>query len=367
MQSPAAHPLTAMATVAKITQSSKPSQERATKAQLTPPEFKTKLAEAAPLASSLKQVGETTFALTDRVAKAASAGKIRAKEIATDPRTQVTAASAAGGAVVLGAGGATAGMLAGGALGAAVGVVPALFTFGLSIPIGMMIGGGCGLVGGGALGGTTGFVGGGAAGFGAYTKRAAIRNAATSCIASIKKARRTVKEVVVYVYAKNRHRCIVAAQKIGARAAVARSKVVATAEKARLKTMDVASQRVLQVTAASAAGGAAVVGAGGAATGALTGGVLGAAVGLVPALFTFGLSIPFCAVVGGGCGLVGGSAIGGTTGFVAGGAGGYGIYTKRMAISNKVEVARTYAKETASSSAEFFRTKWTGATGGTPE
>merc|ERR1719203_2600589 len=90
--------------------------------------------------------------------------------------TKVVAASGLGGAVLAGAGGAGAGLLAGGAAGAAVGLVPALFTFGLSIPVGAVIGGTCGTVVGAATGGTVGLTGGSAIGYGAYKKRAAIRS-----------------------------------------------------------------------------------------------------------------------------------------------------------------------------------------------
>merc|ERR1719203_2344355 len=90
--------------------------------------------------------------------------------------TKVVAASGLGGAVLAGAGGAGAGLLAGGAAGAAVGLVPALFTFGLSIPVGAVIGGTCGTVVGAATGGTVGLTGGSAIGYGAYKKRAEIRN-----------------------------------------------------------------------------------------------------------------------------------------------------------------------------------------------
>merc|ERR1712151_1381246 len=77
-------------------------------------------------------------------------------------------------------------------------------------------------------------------------------------------------------------------------------------------------------------GTAAVAGAvvGGAATGTF-GTVAGAAVGIVPAIFTLGLSIPAGAVVGGCVG----TAVGGTVGAVGGGALGYSGFTHRKTIS----------------------------------
>merc|ERR1719162_745069 len=73
------------------------------------------------------------------------------------------AASAMGGALLVGAGGGAAGSVAGGLAGAAMGLPLALFTFGLSIPIGAMIGGGAGAC-----------VGGGVAGYG-YQRREQIK------------------------------------------------------------------------------------------------------------------------------------------------------------------------------------------------
>lgn len=104
--------------------------------------------------------------------------KATTKDTIADPKVQVTAVAAAGGAVSLGAGGGIAGLFSGGAVGAACGIVPAIFTFGLSIPIGATIGAGTGLLVGTTVGGTVGLVGGGATGYGAYTKRKELRSGA---------------------------------------------------------------------------------------------------------------------------------------------------------------------------------------------
>merc|ERR1711920_158202 len=93
------------------------------------------------------------------------------KGCAADRRVQVTATSAGVGAVTLGTAGAAGGAVCGGAAGALIGVVPALFTFGLSIPIGAIVGGGTGLFIGGAAGTSLGFAGGGAVGLGGYSLR----------------------------------------------------------------------------------------------------------------------------------------------------------------------------------------------------
>eukprot|EP00928_Gymnodinium_smaydae_P084968 TRINITY_DN68263_c0_g1_i1.p1 TRINITY_DN68263_c0_g1~~TRINITY_DN68263_c0_g1_i1.p1 ORF type:complete len:227 (+),score=29.10 TRINITY_DN68263_c0_g1_i1:80-682(+) len=93
--------------------------------------------------------------------------------LAADATVRATAIGAAGGAVTVGAGGGMVGVGVGGVVGAACGVLPAIFTFGLSIPIGAAIGSSVGLGVGTAVGGTTGLVAGGVAG-GAYAQREAI-------------------------------------------------------------------------------------------------------------------------------------------------------------------------------------------------
>lgn len=83
-----------------------------------------------------------------------------------------------------------------------------------------------------------------------------------------------------------------------------------------------------QIVAATAAAGAVMTGT---TTGVVTGilgTVGGAAVGVIPAFFTLGLSIPFCAAVGGGTGLCAGAVTGGSIGLVTGGAVGHIGYNR---------------------------------------
>jgi len=109
----------------------------------------------------------------------------KAKDAAGNRHVQATAAGAAGGAVVLGTGGATTGFFTGMTVGGLVGLVPAIFTFGLSIPVGAAIGAGTGLAVGSTVGGTAGVVGGGAAGYGVYAKRAELREGAQQTLAKV--------------------------------------------------------------------------------------------------------------------------------------------------------------------------------------
>eukprot|EP00441_Pelagodinium_beii_P027901 CAMPEP_0197655006 /NCGR_PEP_ID=MMETSP1338-20131121/39192_1 /TAXON_ID=43686 ORGANISM="Pelagodinium beii, Strain RCC1491" /NCGR_SAMPLE_ID=MMETSP1338 /ASSEMBLY_ACC=CAM_ASM_000754 /LENGTH=330 /DNA_ID=CAMNT_0043230565 /DNA_START=39 /DNA_END=1031 /DNA_ORIENTATION=- len=120
----------------------------------------------------------------------------KAKATAKDGQAQATVAGAAGGAVVVGTGGAITGLTAGAAMGAAVGLVPAIFTFGLSIPIGAAIGGGAGLCTGAAAGATVGALGGGAAGQGAFAKRGDIRQGAQKTLSKVSSGADLVKGFV---------------------------------------------------------------------------------------------------------------------------------------------------------------------------
>lgn len=90
------------------------------------------------------------------------------RDVVSNPRAQATTVSAVGGAVALGTGGGATGLVSGGLIGAACGLVPAVFTFGLSIPIGAAIGSGMGAGIGTTFGGAAGFISGGALGYKAY-------------------------------------------------------------------------------------------------------------------------------------------------------------------------------------------------------
>merc|ERR1712113_334154 len=77
--------------------------------------------------------------------------------------------------------------------------------------------------------------------------------------------------------------------------------------------------------------------------------LVGAAAGVVPAIFTFGLSIPVGAVIG----MCAGTAIGGSAGAVTGGVTGYTGFTHGKDIKEKVNGSLS----TASSNAENLKIK----------
>lgn len=86
-------------------------------------------------------------------------------------RFQATAAGAVTGAAALGASGGATGLASGAAIGTALGSLGALFTFGLSVPIGAAIGGGTGWAIGTTVGAGVGAMGGGAAASKLYARR----------------------------------------------------------------------------------------------------------------------------------------------------------------------------------------------------
>merc|ERR1712054_166437 len=114
--------------------------------------------------------------------------------MAVKQETQVTAASAAGGAIALGTSGGAAGLVA----GSGVGVVLAPFTFGLSIPMGAA----AGLVVGAGAGGTAGLVAGGAAGYGAHKHKDEIGNGVNGVKSKMKAYKALASDSTVKLCAK---------------------------------------------------------------------------------------------------------------------------------------------------------------------
>jgi phenylpyruvate tautomerase PptA (4-oxalocrotonate tautomerase family) len=241
----------------------------------------------------------------------------RAMILCKDPQFQTITISTATGAVVLGSVGGAFGTASGIVLGTVAGAVPALFTFGLSLPIGAVVGGGSGLCLGTATGLGAGAIGGGAVGYGGYKYRIEIKDGLVRVQKKALAAHAQTTATAGEIIAKTKTRVVVLVDGV-------RQKSLARAGELADKTKKLVADDKLKVTAASASAGA-IVGGG---TGAVFGGSAGAALGLIPALFTFGLSIPAGAVVGGCIG----AASGTVTGAVGAGTAGYGGYTYRKEI-----------------------------------
>lgn len=241
-----------------------------------------------------------------------------------DPQALAAVICGASGALCLGSSGAVIGVTVGGACGLVLGVIPAIFTFGLSLPVGAVMGGTCGFCVGSVVGGGAGTTAGAASGITVAYFREGIKY--------------TVLQVAAFVY--DAYDLTIVRPVAAVRNTKARVGVSVTKGKDYTKAKACAvGSTVVQVSAnptvrASALGagvGAATIGTAGAATGTLVGGATGALVGVVPAIFTFGLSIPIGAMVGGTAGLCTGGAVGSTVGFGAGGVAGCVGYTYRSA------------------------------------
>lgn len=341
-------------------------------------------------------VSQRLSLLRASLVRTACLARVKSVELATDRGTHVVMLSAGGGALVLGCTGGVVGMCGGATAGTIAGVVPALLTFGLSLPAGAVVGGGVGGCLGVAAGMLSGLVGGGASGGVAYRYRAEIRDGAVrvKVQALHVKARAAEKAQELQMVAnswagsaKARAGGTVQALSDTTSEVAGRAKafghVAATCAHSKASELGanakaLALNRATQATSAGAAGGAIAMGAVGGGLGLVTGGAAGAAVGLVPALFTFGLSIPVCAAIGSGAGACLGTAAGGTTGLVGGGAvgyGAYGAYSHREEISlgasealaklgGMTESVKEKAKEKATTSASYVKARLSG-TGGT--
>jgi len=249
-----------------------------------------------------------------------------------DPECERVACCAVGGTMVGATTGGAGGAVAGAALGTALGTVPALFTFGLSIPVGGLMGGGIGMTVGCTAGGTTGCIIGGMS-F-AYRKQiyskalctydgALNSRVAASFTFAMDSLMTLLLDTTLRDIGMGAQRCVGEA----ASATCESTKKTGSAMKA------VVLDPEYEKTAGCAVGGALVFGTAGGAAATCAGAAMGAAVGVLPALFTFGLSIPVGAVVGGGMGMTIGSAAGGTAGLAAGGAS--FAYRKEIASSVK--------------------------------
>jgi hypothetical protein len=270
-----------------------------------------------------------------------------------DKETLALVVVGTGGGLCLGSGGAVVGVVVGGTCGSAIGIIPAIFTFGLSIPAGAVVGGGSGLVLGSLAGGSAGFVAGGACGYSVAYLRTDIRR----CILHVNaRCHDVYSTVVVKPVTKVRK----TTRAVGDKLHNAREETKRKAKKTAEGLQVFVSDKRVQASAAGAGIGAATLGTAGATAGTAMGVAGGAMVGLVPALFTFGLSIPIGAIVGGGAGLCAGATAGTATGFVGGGVVGAAAYSYR----NKPREMVTFTKGKALGALQFASNIIPGSTGG---
>jgi len=296
--------------------------------------------------------------------------KDKAVVLVRNPRFQSYTIATAGGAITFGSAGGAFGLASGIVVGSAAGVVPALFTFGLSIPAGAVIGGIGGLCTGTLIGSTAGGIG----GFTTYKYRVEIKDGLMVVKVKAQDSVTTTKEKTAMVLNSAREHVVahlnfvrVSVSSVADRAITKSNAAVSFTKGQASDAVSFATTTKVGVTSSSAVAGAVV---GGTTTGAF-GTVAGAAVGLVPAIFTFGLSIPVGAVVG----LCVGTTVGGSAGAVGGGAIGYGGFTHRKAISEGFESSRskvsskahelkTSAFTRAADAKESMRSLIKGSTGG---
>lgn len=262
--------------------------------------------------------------------------KDRAIVILRNPEFQKATLCTTGGSITFGAVGGAFGLASGVVVGSTVGLVPALFTFGLSIPVGGAIGGVGGLCTGTLIGGASG----GAAGFTVYKYRIEITKATWTVkvktyelldkakTEAIKKyngvSSRTIKAYngATHAVSVRAYKFQVSVNDLANKAKKDSRAALALAKLKASQAYQVTTESRAGVTTASAVTGAVVGGTSGGAFGT----VAGAAVGIVPAIFTFGLSIPAGAMIG----LCAGTTIGGSAGAVGGGVVGYTGYTVKQ-------------------------------------
>mmetsp|Transcript_124836 Transcript_124836/g.195606 ORF Transcript_124836/g.195606 Transcript_124836/m.195606 type:complete len:359 (-) Transcript_124836:209-1285(-) len=262
-----------------------------------------------------------------------AATKTQTLALINNPHFQTVCISTSAGAIVLGSAGGAFGCASGVVLGGAAGIVPALITFGLSIPAGAALGGSMGLCTGALVGASVGAIGSGAAGHAGYKYRVQIKDnfifIQTSVheftVAGVNDAKIKITGVINGTKIK--------VKTLSLRSQEQATKAITFTKKKFGEAMEkpIAFVRApkVQVTTAGAAVGTVAGGAVGGGTGVL----VGAAAGFVPAIFTFGLSIPVGAAIGGGVGLFAGSSVGA----VGGGAAGFAGYTYRKQLQASKE------------------------------
>jgi hypothetical protein len=259
-----------------------------------------------------------------------------AMKIVKNPEFQTCTKYTVGGMVIFSPVGGAFGAASGLVVGSAAGLPPALLTFGLSIPIGAA----CGTASGCLLGTVAGGAAGGGTSLAVYKYRVQIKGKFKIVDVMVADAINGTKLKICAV----KDQALVTAIDMKARTTAgiknATSKAIKAAETAKTvasakagEAFTFATTTKTGVAATSAVAGGVVCGA----TGGGAGTLAGAAVGVIPAIFTFGLSIPVCATIGFCCGTV----AGGSFGAVSGGALGYGGFKYRKELGDmKSNVAK---------------------------
>lgn len=322
----------------------------------------------------LKDARVLALTQLEKVKGAVKAVQDKTLIIIRDPSFKTMTVKTGTGVVVLGTAGGAFGSVSGVVIGSAAGLIPALFTFGLSVPAGAVIGGSSGLF----LGACTGGAAGGLTGFTTYKYQAQIDEAVLHM-----KVWLDEKVFVVLIQSLMDYQkwcdktCDILADRIIDTAKKSRAVGIKVKENAQelsafiqekaaetsamvkshaLEVLELATTTRLGVTSSTAVVGGAVAGVAGGAMGALT----GAAAGVVPAIFTFGLSIPVGACVG----LCMGAAAGGSAGALGGGTAGFAGFTYRKELSASASYVKSKAQSSASQVTKRVKS-FVAGTGGT--
>merc|ERR1719326_231648 len=195
------------------------------------------------------------------------------------PHFQVVTVSTAGGSVSLAAVGGAFGCMGGMVVGGMVGTIPALLTFGTSIPFGAVVGGALGGGGGACIGGAVGAAAGGAAGHGAYVYRAQIRGGVLRIRVATNQKVEQMKLALTAASDSTKSFAKEKVQQAQAFAALKGKQASELALATKTQGYEVVTHKRFQVTTASAAGGAVVGGTTGGAVGTVAGAVVGGTTG----------------------------------------------------------------------------------------
>jgi len=255
-----------------------------------------------------------------------------------NPQFQVVTVSSASGAVIFGAVGGAFGCMSGIVVGGLAGTIPALLTFGTSIPIGAFMGGCVGAPAGACTAAVVGATAGGSTGQLCWVYRGQIKDGVLQIRLGATKKAGQMQLALNSTRDTARSFAMDGTQKVRFFVAKKSREVSDLAIATKMKGHQVVTDKSFQVTTGSAVAGGVAGGAAGGVVGGVAGAGTGALVGVPAALFTFGLSIPVCAAIGGGMGLVAGATTGATTGGVAGGAAGYTTHKYRREIGSSARL-----------------------------